>query len=214
MNNPAAITRAERHLASVEPVMSTAIRRFGPCSLTPWRNQPFNVLARSIISQQLSGKAAQTITGRVLKLTGARSLLKAENVLASAPDALRACGLSGAKTRYLLGLAAACQSGELDFARLRRLDDDEALADLVRLPGVGVWTAQMFLMFALARPDILATGDVGLQRGMQLAFGLASRPDPERMTAISANWQPWRSVASWYLWQISDEDNPGRKVTV
>jgi len=157
-------------------------------------------VCRSIIYQQLSVKAAATIHGRVLSLYGGRSPLPIE--LAGTTDQqLRAVGLSRQKLSYLKDLASRVAGSELPIETLHELADDEVIGALVRIKGVGRWTAQMFLMFRLGRPDVLPELDLGIQKAIQRAYRLRKRPLPERVLKIGAAWAPYRTVASWYLWR-------------
>lgn len=181
--------------------MAGLIRRVGPCRLAGApRQDPFASLTRSIASQQLSVKAADTIHGRFRDLFPRRAPTPA--VLLTLDDAaLRAVGFSRPKVGFLRDLAARVLDGRLDLKALRRLSDDEALAALVAVKGIGRWTAEIFLMFRLERPDLFPTDDVGLARAVRLAYGLRTRPTDARLLEIGEPWRPYRTVASWYLWQ-------------
>ena len=161
-------------------------------------------MARAIVYQQLSGKAAGTIHGRFHALYGGRAPEPAE-LLATGDDALRAAGLSRQKVGYLRDLAARVAAGEVPLDRVERLGDDEIVAALTRVKGVGRWTAQMFLMFRLGRPDVLPDLDLGVQKAIQRAYGLAAAPTPADVLRIGAPWAPHRTVASWYLWRLLDD---------
>ena len=188
---------AERHLAKADAVMAGLIAAHGPCTLDDARPAaPFRVLARSIVSQQLSTKAAETIAARVRSAIGGP--IGPRRLLAVPPEALRGAGLSGAKVRYLLELSRRVVAGELDFAALAAVDDDAALASLTDIPGVGRWTAEMFLIFALGRLNVLALGDAGLRRAARSLYGV------ESLAELEPRWQPYCSVASWYLWRAID----------
>lgn len=200
------MTAAERHLARRCPVMRKLIRIHGPSTLGATRRDPFHVLASSIIGQQLSAKAADTIQQRVHVLVGARSRLRPERILDVTPEQLRACGLSNAKVKWLLELSSRTGDGRLDFRALARLDDATALRELDALPGVGPWTAEMFLIFALDRLDIFSMGDVGLRNGVNRLFGEGQKLDDDATRDIVARWAPYRSVASWHLWRVTDSD--------
>ncbi|SEQ03407.1 DNA-3-methyladenine glycosylase II [Solimonas aquatica] len=196
---------AEQHLAAVDPVMAQLIERHGPCGLLARRSDPFHTLCGAIISQQLSTRAADTIQSRVMAGLGAARHIQPPQLLAASHEQLCGYGLSNAKAKWLRALATAAHEGHLDFIALRRLDDESAIALLDALPGIGRWTAEMFLMFALGRLDLFALDDVGLQRGLRLLYG---RPrdargalPPRRVQAIIRPWAPYRSVASWYLWR-------------
>ena len=163
----------------------------------------FEAVARSIVFQQLSGKAAGTIHGRFQGLYGGRTPLPSE--LAETPDEqLRSIGLSRQKCAYLKDLGSRVGSGELPIETLHELTDDEIVAALTRVKGIGHWTAQTFMMFRLGRPDVLPDLDLGIQKGIQRAYRLRKLPTPERVTRIGAKWAPYRTVASWYLWRYLD----------
>jgi DNA-3-methyladenine glycosylase II len=163
----------------------------------------FEAVLRSIIYQQLSGKAASTIHGRVTALFGgARPTADALQRLADAE--LRAAGVSSQKLGYMRNLTERVLQGEVPIDDLHTLEDDEVLRHLTSIKGVGKWTAQMFLMFRLGRPDILPEGDLGIQKGIQKAYRLRKLPPPARVLSIGAKWAPYRTVASWYLWRSID----------
>jgi len=193
--------RAIAHLMDVDPVLGDVIRRVGPFRLAPrTEGTHFDAVCRSIIYQQLSGQAAATIHGRVLALYGGRSPLPRE--LADTTDEqLRGVGLSRQKLSYLKDLASRVAMNEVPIETLHELTDDEVIDALVRVKGVGRWTAQMFLMFRLGRPDVLPELDLGIQNAIQRAYRLRKRPMPDRVRRIGAPWAPYRTVASWYLWR-------------
>ena len=207
-SNPLAPTlrAAERHLSAADPVMAQLIARHGPCTLGGRRRDPFHVLCTSIISQQLSSKAADTIQDRVHKLLGADPHLTPAHFAEAKHDALRACGLSNAKAKWMVEIARRTRQGEFSFHRLARLDDEAAIEALDALPGIGRWSAEMYLMFALDRLDIFAMDDVGLRRGVNRLYGNGRRLSDRRTLAIAKPWSPYRSVASWYLWRLGDEE--------
>lgn len=188
---------AEQHLLKADRVMAKLVRTHGNCKIGARPFQPFHALTTAIISQQLSVKAADTIAARVA--LHAPCPFEPAALLAVAPDALRAAGLSTAKARYIQGLARRVEDGSLDFPGIRKLHDDAALAALTEVPGIGRWTAEMFLIFTLKRPDILSLGDAGLSRAVRLLYG-----DKADMQRIAERWRPYRSVASWYLWRHLD----------
>ncbi|HEX4871322.1 MAG TPA: DNA-3-methyladenine glycosylase 2 family protein [Nevskiaceae bacterium] len=202
---PARIAEAERHLARHCPPLRPLIRAHGPCPLGSRRRDPFAVLCASIISQQLSTKAADTIQQRVEALCGGRApRLRPARLIALSHEQLRGCGLSNAKATWLRALAEQALDGRLDFRALRALDDEAAIQALDALPGVGRWTAEMLLMFALDRLDVFALDDVGLRRGIERLYNGGARMDDAAILAISAGFAPYRSVASWYLWRLTD----------
>lgn len=204
------------HLTRVDPALAKVIARAARCPLperaaqAPTGAEAFAALVRAIVSQQLSGKAADTIFGRLEALGGGTVPGPAE--LAATPDeVLRAAGLSGAKTRGVKDLAARVLGGQLALDVLHAHDDEAVIASLTQVKGIGRWTAEMFLMFRLGRPDVLSTADLGLRKGMMMLFGLKELPDPETMHRLSAHWRPFRSVACWYLWRVAEEAPPMRK---
>lgn len=200
--------KAVAHLRKVDPVMARLIDAIGTCKLT-LRDQGshFDAIARSIVFQQLSGKAASTIHGRLEGLYGGRSPLPAELTVTS-DEHLRGAGLSRGKSAYLKDLAARVVSGELPVETLHELSDEEIIAALTRVKGIGRWTAQMFLMFRLGRPDVLPDLDLGVQKGIQKAYRLRKLPSPDRVKKIGAKWAPYRTIASWYLWRLLDAPAP------
>jgi len=200
--------KAINHLKRVDPVMAKVIERVGKCLLEPRAaGTHFDAVMRAIIFQQLSGQAAGTIHRRFKELYGGRDPTPEE--LLRTPDAkLRAAGLSGQKTRYLKDLATRVDAGDCPIDSLHTLRDDEIIAALTSVKGVGRWTAQMFLMFRLGRPDVLPDLDLGIQKGIKLAYKLRKHPAPKRVLKIGAKWAPYRTVASWYLWRLLDVDKP------
>ena len=198
---PRGARRAIAHLAAVDPTLGDVIRRVGAFRLTrPRTGTHFDAVCRSIIYQQLSGKAAGTIHARVLELYGGRPPHPAE-LASTADERLRAVGLSRQKLSYLKDLAGRVAAHELPIETLHELPDEEVIDALVRVKGVGRWTAQMFLMFRLGRPDVLPELDLGIQKAVQRIYRLRKRPPPHRVLKIGAVWAPYRTVASWYLWR-------------
>lgn len=198
------IRAAELHLTETDPVMAAVVQRYGACGLAARKREPFQVLCASIISQQISSKAADSIQARVVAAFGERGRIRPQRLAEGDIDALRACGLSQSKAKWLQHLGAASASGALDFARLRTMDDEAAIEVLDALPGIGRWTAQMFLMFALHRLDIFAMDDIGLRRGIDTLYGNGRKLSDPRTLKITRQWAPYRSVASWYLWRVAD----------
>lgn len=184
------------HLSMADPVLAEVIGRIGPLD-RPRDDDPFTSLVFAIVGQQLSMKAADTICKRVEALLGE---VTPQAILSLGGDALRPAGLSGAKARYLVDLATWCASGELDPYNLDSLTDDEVLASVMRVKGVGRWTAEMFLIFALGREDVFSMGDGGLRRAIGLLYDV-SPTDDDAVHELSLRWEPHRSVASLYLWQ-------------
>jgi len=197
---------AVRHLRRVDPELAAVIRKTGPCPLQPrMRYSPFEELLESIVYQQLSGKAAATIYGRVRALFPARRALDPAALLAVPEEHLRGAGLSRAKTAAARDLAAKTLEGLVPTrAALRRMPDDEVVGRLTAVRGVGRWTVEMLLIFRLGRPDVLPVHDLGIQKGFQLTFRTRQRPRPERIERHGERWRPYRSVASWYLWRATD----------
>ena len=198
------IKAAERHLARTDPKMARLIKAHGPCTLGQKRRDPFHVLCGSIISQQLSTKAADTIAKRVEARVGAQGRFKPAHFHGVTQPELRACGLSNAKASWLKEIARRVDSGEFSFAQLRRMNDEAAIEALDALPGIGRWTAEMYLMFALGRADLFAMDDVGLRRGVNQCYGKGRKLSDRKTIAIAKTWAPYRSVASWYLWRSID----------
>ena len=198
---PRGARRAIAHLTDADPVLGEVIRRVGPFRLSRrTEGTHFDAVCRSIIYQQLSGKAAATIHSRVLTLYGGRCPLPQE-LAETADEQLRGVGLSRQKLSYLKDLASRVASNELSIDTLHELADEDVIDTLVRVKGVGRWTAQMFLMFRLGRPDVLPELDLGIQNAIRRVYRLRKRPLPERVLRIGAGWAPYRTVASWYLWR-------------
>ncbi len=165
--------------------------------------EPYGALVRSIVGQQLSTKAAATIYERVIQLFGGRTPTPAE-LLAADPEQVRAAGLSRPKVAYLRSLAEHVESGELQLERLGELSDEEVAEQLTAVKGLGQWTADMFLIFHLGRPDVLPVGDLGVRRAVERAYGLPDLPDAAQLTEMAEPWRPNRSLASLYLWRSLD----------
>lgn len=190
--------QGRRHLMRTDARLAAVIKRTGRERPEFGRREPFEALFRAVISQQLSTKAADTIRRRVLALM---PTLSPEHLLAVPTDDLRSAGLSRQKIAYLQDLAARVIDGRLDLHHLRTRDDEEIIRTIVEVKGFGVWSAQMFLMFCLHRPDVLPTGDLGIVKGMQIVLGMKRRPSVRTMERAARTWQPYRSVACWYLWR-------------
>ena len=194
--------KALAHLRTADPVMADVISRVGRCTLSPrteWTH--FDALLRSIVYQQLSGKAAATIHGRVLQLVGDGEGA-ASRIIATSHESFRAAGLSNAKASYVRNLAEHVLDGSLPVDSLHELKDDEIIAALTQVKGIGKWSAQMFLMFRLGRPDVLPETDLGVQKGIQKAYRLRRLPTPAQVLRRGGKWAPYRTVASWYMWRI------------
>jgi DNA-3-methyladenine glycosylase II len=199
----AAHTEGVAHLARVDPVLRSIVERVGPLRLrAPRRVDAFAALARAIVFQQLSGKAAETIHGRFAALFDGGPT--PSGVLDAAEERLRSAGLSRAKALAVRDLAAATRDGRLVLPLSRRLDDDALVERLVSVRGIGPWTAHMFLILQWGRPDVLPVADLGLRNAVRRAYGLRRDPDPARLSALAEPWRPWRSVATWYLWRSLD----------
>jgi DNA-3-methyladenine glycosylase II len=190
------ILDAERHLQASCGVMARLIADHGHSPLAEREFRPFETLVTSIISQQLSAKAADTIKMRIRALVPD---LDPQVFVSVPPGRLRIAGLSSSKIRYLGELARQVSTGQLNFEKLLNAPDDEVKEVLVKLPGIGIWTAEMFLIFGLHRPDVLSLGDAGLRRAVRLLFG-----EDARIEDVGEAWRPYRSVASWYLWRHLD----------
>ena len=192
-------SRARRLLARRDPVLRDLMRRHGPCGLADRQHaDPFLALTHAIISQQLSTKAAATIAGRFDALFGGRPT--PPQVAATSDSALRAVGLSGQKIRYMRDLSDKIESGVVELDRLKAMSDEEVIAALMLVKGIGRWTAEMFLMFRLHRPDVLPVDDLGIVKAVKRAYQLRSLPTPGRLLRLGESWRPYRSVACWYLW--------------
>ena len=193
--------KAVIHLKKSDPVMRAIIERIGPCRMR-FGLPEFHSLAEAIVYQQLNGNAAETIFKRFAALAG--EPLTPEGILKLSDAQLRGVGLSKQKSAYLKDLAAKTAAGLLDFRRLPDLTDDEVIQHLTQVKGIGVWTAHMFLMFSLRRPNVLPTGDYGIQVAMRKHYKKRKLPKPKDMEKIAKAWVPYRSVACWYLWRSLD----------
>jgi DNA-3-methyladenine glycosylase II len=196
---PRLLTRARRHLARRDPVLAALSRTVGPCTLRP-NPDGFSVLVHSIISQMISTKAAIAIGGRLANALGPAGLAP-EALLALGEADLRQVGLSANKARSLRELAERVREGTLPLADFPGLADEEVVAHLVSLRGVGVWTAQMFLIFSLGRPDVLAVDDLGLRMGVKEQYDLPELPGRADLKERAEVWRPYRSIATWYFWR-------------
>ena len=190
--------KAINHLKTSDPIMRRIIEQVGPFRME-FSPPEFASLAESIVYQQLNGTAAATIFTRFKVLAG--DPLTPEGILKLTDEQMRAAGMSKQKTAYLRDLAAKTASGFLDFKRLPDLTEREVIEHLTQVKGIGVWTAHMFLMFTLKRPDILPTGDYGVQAAMKRHYKKRKLPKPHTMEKIAKPWSPYRSIASWYLWR-------------
>lgn len=193
---------AIRHLCKVEPRFAPLVTQHGLPTMAPARDL-YGSLGRAIVYQQLSGKAAATILGRVQAALGSpKSFPKASVLVRAEMPVLRGAGLSQAKALALLDLAARVEDGRLDLRKARRLPHAGLIETLTAVRGIGPWSADMFAMFALARPDVFAYGDLGVKKGLQKFLGLRQLPTESVMARHSAAWAPWRSAAGWYMWRV------------
>ncbi|QRK08752.1 DNA-3-methyladenine glycosylase 2 family protein [Archangium violaceum] len=200
---------ARRALAKKDPTLGALMKQVGPFRMKVNSIQsPFLALAESIVYQQLTGKAAATIFGRVCERVGKGRRFTPEAVLAHPVEGLREAGLSGAKTAALRDLATKALEGEVPtLARARRMSDTELVEHLTKVRGIGQWTVEMLLMFRLGRPDVLPVDDYGIRKGFMRTYGLEELPRPKELLAYGERWRPWRSVASWYLWRSLELSN-------
>jgi len=189
---------AVAHLRGVDGEWASLIDRVGPCQIRP-RKDRFSTLVRAIVGQQISTKAAESIDARLRALVGYP--YTPEGVLAAGETALRSVGLSGVKARYALNLAEAVRSKSVPLHKFHRWDDDAIVASLTSIKGIGVWTAEMFLIFSLGRPDVFPVGDLGIRVAIRDRLGLSDFPKLEVYRSVAEPWRPFRSVASWYLWR-------------
>ena len=194
--------RARRYLSRKDPILGAVIRQVGACGLPDLPKQPpFMALAEAIASQQLSVKAADTIFGRFCALFAPDNIPDPHRLLALEDAAIRAAGFSRAKTVFLRDLAAHVTDQRLQLDHLADLDDDRVLEQLTAVKGIGVWTAEIFLMFRLQRPDVFPADDLGLVKAAQKVYGLRQRPTRKKLLKLAEAWRPYRSVAAWYLWR-------------
>jgi DNA-3-methyladenine glycosylase II len=206
---PFSLRRAEAALVAADPLLAPLIAQHGPYTPRPG-SDPYSSLVRAILHQQLAGAAAASIDRkwRALYSDEGRTPTPAE-ILETSDEQFRGSGVSRQKAGYLRDLALHVVDERLDFEALRRLPDDDIVAGLTDVRGIGEWTAHMFLMFELGRPDVLPVLDLGVRKGMQVTYGLEAMPTPGRAREIGAAWAPFRSVASWYMWQAADTRLPG-----
>jgi DNA-3-methyladenine glycosylase II len=197
---PAYWRRATRELGASDPVLGALIVRYKGLTLSS-RGDAFQTLARSIIGQQISVKAAQSVW---LRFAAAVGEIQPKNVLQLSIEQLRACGLSGQKVNYLRDLSARFAEGSIDTGRWHEMDDEDLIDELTEVKGIGRWTAEMFLIFYLTRPDVFPLADIGLQRAMELHYNKGRKLSDRRIASLGRLWSPWRSVATWYLWRSLD----------
>jgi DNA-3-methyladenine glycosylase II len=200
--------KARKQLAASDPTMAALIERVGKIDLATRLarrkeerpNDAYGALLRAIVGQQLSTKAARTIYGRILELFDGTTP-SPEQLLEAEESDLRAAGLSGRKVEYVRDLASHVIEGELELERLDQLEDAQVIEEIVAVRELGVWTAEMFLMFHLERPDVLSGGDLGIRKAVQIEYGLEEMPPPAKVLEIGEPWRPHRSLASLYLWE-------------
>ncbi|MGD0463035.1 MAG: DNA-3-methyladenine glycosylase [Tepidisphaeraceae bacterium] len=202
---------ARRRLAQADPIMRKIASAVGPCTLTPHRDH-FTLLCKSIYSQQISSVVAAVLFGRFTeKFPGKRPTphhaLKLLNH--SDPSQLQGLGLSRQKRQYLIDLSEHFLSGKIPSRRLSRMSDEEVIESLTAVKGIGRWTAEMFLIFVLNRPDVLPVDDLGLQKAVKSAYGLPHLPKKAELTKLAEAWRPYRSIATWYLWRAADATDGG-----
>lgn len=189
------------HLRSADPVLAAIIQRVGPYAMQ-YHEPTFRALVRSIVFQQLHGKAARTIFDRLVQKAGGE--ITPDSILKLRPTQMRAVGLSKQKLTYIRDLARKTRDGMVEFKRFPQMTDEEIIAELTQVKGIGQWTAHMFLMFALRRPNILPTGDYGVRAAMRKAYGMKVMPKPRTMERMAKGWHPYCSIASWYMWRSLD----------
>jgi len=193
------IERASRSLRRRDPALAGVMKRAGACTLRP-SGDPYRALLQSVIGQQLAGAAARAIGGRVKKHFGGRYPAPAR-WLATRDTTLRGLGLSASKAATLKGVAKAFDDGRLSNRRLARMPEDEVVAAVTEIKGIGEWTAHMLLMFSLGRPDVLPVGDYGVRKGAMSLYGMETLPKPAELEFVAAAWRPYRSIGSWYMWR-------------
>jgi DNA-3-methyladenine glycosylase II len=201
---PTRIQSARRHLRAADPVMAAMIDAVGPYTLRFERDR-FGLLVRSIISQQISTSAARAIRRRLVELVGPGGVT-ADNLARFTTDQLRSVGLSPQKASYVADLAAKVNDGTVNLRQIGRLSDDGVVESLTQVKGIGRWTAQMFLIFSLGRPDVFPHDDLGVRTAIRERYGLDDLPDKTTSHSIAAPWRPYASVASWYCWRSLDLD--------
>jgi DNA-3-methyladenine glycosylase II len=195
--------KAILHLKRSDPVLAAIIGRVGEYGIR-FREPDFETLVKSIVSQQLSGRVATVIFGRLSDAVGGK--MTPAGILKLRPSRMRTLGLSGSKTAYIRDLARHTRDGSVVFEELAGLPDEEVIARLTKVKGIGVWTVHMFLMFALRRHNVLPTGDLGIRNAIRKAYALEEMPLPKEIEAIAAKWHPYCTVASWYLWRSLDTE--------
>ena len=202
------LEKAMRELSQADPTMADLIRRVGPCELRMTRRSPyFPALVEAIIYQQLTGKAAATILARFRSLYPSGRFPSAEEIGRTPVQELRAAGLSSQKISYLKDLARCLLDGSLPMRRVSAMDDEDVMRHLTQVKGIGRWTAEMFLIFTLGRPDVFPATDLGIRKAVRKAYGFKTLPSPRTLERMGRRWEPYRSVAAWYLWASVDGKN-------
>lgn len=197
--------RAARAFLAADPVLGPVVRQVGAMTLKPLQREPYEALIRAIAHQQVHGRAAEAMLGRLLALFPGQDFPHAAGILALPEEALRGCGFSGAKCAAIRDIALKAVGGMLPGRRAAaRLPDEELIQRLVALRGVGRWTVEMLLIFTLGRPDVLPVDDFGVREGYRVAAGLDAQPKPRALAEIGQAWAPFRSAAAWYLWRAAD----------
>jgi len=201
--NSNVISEAEKYLSKQDRKLAKLIQHVGPCTIDVSSRPKFEMLISAVISQQLSGAASTTIFNRLIESAGGKTNLEKRLSNLSFDD-IRSCGVSTTKAKSILQIAELVISKQLDLESLSNTDDEDVYRILTAITGVGPWTVQMFLMFALRRTDIFSPGDAGLRRGLMRLYGMQDKPNEADIIAISDKWRPYRTVASWYLWRLSE----------
>lgn len=199
--NTTAHAAARKHLRRTDPVLRELVDRIGPCTLKPKRDR-FATLVHSIVSQQVSGKAARAIYGRLRERLTNR--VTPESLAALAAEELRSLGVSRQKASYLLDLACKTRDGEIHFRRFGRMADEEIIEELIQVRGIGRWTAQMLLIFSLGRLDVLPVDDFGIRSAIQRHYHFSELPHRTAIEQLAVPWRPFASIACWYLWRSLD----------
>jgi DNA-3-methyladenine glycosylase II len=195
---------ARKLLMKSDPVLKPIIKKAGTCTLKPQRDH-YLTLVRSIVSQQISTAAARTIQRRLVDHLHPHKITP-ETMARLDLQTLRTIGISQQKATYMIDLTDRVQRGELDFKAIKRHSDEQVIAELVKVKGIGVWTAHMFMIFSLGRFDVLPVGDLGIRNAIQKAYGLSELPKPSEIEEIAQPWRPYASIASWYLWRSLDNN--------
>jgi DNA-3-methyladenine glycosylase II len=204
---------ARLHLSKADPILARIITEVGTLGIVP-RIERFQALVRAIIFQQLAGAAANAIYNRFVRLFPGPNFPSPEQVLAKSDAELRSVGLSEKKALYIKDLAAHIKDGKLNFHRFHRMTDEEVIADLTQVKGIGIWTAEIFMMFNLGRPDIMPADDLGVQNAVKRYYRMRKRPNRKRLLKLAERWRPYRSAAAWYLWRSLNITLPDGKAPV